>query len=88
MVKMALKMVGNHENYTKIFNFLPKISTSYGKWPAFGISASVKNVPNYSVFYFRDRQYIFPKLLKNPKLLPKRMALVQTKLNIVPKYLL
>ena len=24
MVKMALKMVENHENYTKNFNFLPK----------------------------------------------------------------
>ena len=35
-----------------------------------------ENVPNYSVFYFRDRRYIFAKLLENPKLLPKRMALL------------
>ena len=73
---MALKIVKNHKNYTKIINFLPKILTSYQKWLAFGISVSVKNVPNYSDFYFRERRYIFLKLLENPKLLPKRMALV------------
>ena len=85
MVKMALKMVKNHENYTGIFDFLPKISTSYRKWPTFGISVSVENVPNYSVFYFRDRRYIFPKLLENPKLLPKRMALLITQQQVLER---
>ena len=37
-----------------------------------------KNVPKYSVFHFRESRYIFAKLFENPKLLPKRMALVTT----------
>ena len=41
-----------------------------------------ENVPNYSVFYFRDRRYIFPKLLEIPKLLPKRMALIPMYVHI------
>ena len=35
-----------------------------------------ENVPNYLVFYFHDRRYIFAKLLEFPKALSKRMALV------------
>ena len=64
---MTQKMVENPENYTGIFDFLPKMTD---------FQQTVENVPNYLVFYFRDRQYIFAKLLENPKLLPKRMALL------------
>ena len=47
---------------------------------------TVKNVPNYSVFYFCDRRYIFAKLLENPKLLPKRMALAFTQADRSQKH--
>ena len=40
-----------------------------------------ENVPNYSVFYFRDRRYNFAKLYRSSKALSKRMALVSV--NII-----
>ena len=35
-----------------------------------------ENVPKYSSFGYRFSRYIFPKLYRIPKLLPKRMALM------------
>ena len=68
------------QNLPKIFPKIPKIipefSTSYQKWRTFDFRQTVENVPNSLVFYFRDRRYIFPKKLEIPKLLPKRMALL------------
>ena len=66
MVEMALKMVKNQEFYTGNFNNLSN----------FGISVSVKNVPNYSCFGYPLSRYIFPKKLEIPKLLLERITLV------------
>ena len=68
MVKMALKMVKNHKNYTGIFD-------SYQKCRSFDVSTTVENVPNYSSFDFRLSRYIFTKLLEFPKALSKCMFL-------------
>ena len=76
MVKMALKMVKNHENYTKIFNFFDIFGKIFDNKPTFGLLVSVENIPNYSCFGYRFSQYIFPKKLEIPKLLPKRMVLL------------
>ena len=73
---MALKMVKNHKNYTKIFDIFGKI---FGNKPTFGLSVSVKNIPNYSCFGYWFSRYIFPKKLEILKLLPKRMALLQSR---------
>ena len=72
------KMAKKQTKYFGTFSVISVIFSGFRKWLTFGISVSVENVPNYSVFYFRDRRYIFAKLLKNPKLLPKRMALLNS----------
>ena len=69
MVKMALKMVKNHKNYTAIFD----------RRRTFDFRQSVENLLKYSCFGYRLSRYIFPKLLKFPKALSKRMALVHTR---------
>ena len=59
--------------------FLVSIFGNYTDTEAGPMSdTDTKNIPKYSVFYFRDRRYNFAKLLKNPKLLEKRKTLVQT----------
>ena len=55
---------------------IPGISTIDFRQSTFGIPVCVKNVPKYSTFDYRLSRYIFPKLLKKPKLLPECMGLV------------
>ena len=69
IVEMALKMVENHDYYTGIFEIFDRRRT-------FDFRQSVENVPNYSVFYFRESRYNFAKLYRSSKALSKRMALV------------
>ena len=69
MVKMALKMVENHDYYTEITGI-------FDGRHIFDVSVSDENVPNYSSFDFRLSRYNFTKLYRSSKALPKRMALI------------
>ena len=55
-----------------------KTSKNFQKGTPVDKERRYENVPNYSVFYFRDRRNIFAKLLEFPKALSKRMALIHT----------
>ena len=74
------------QKWSKITKIIPEFSTSYQKWRTFDFWQTVENVPNYSCFVYRLSRYIFPKLLKIPKLLPKRMALAASILRSFGKF--
>ena len=68
--------------------FLVSIFETFGYFRncrTFDFQLSVKNVSKYSNFYFHERQYIFPKMYQNLKLLPECMALVHRDDCIIKK---